>query len=238
MRIVVTQLERISRYMYMIMPCNMIDCIDIFQRYEYYVTENVSWSDVEPMPSSVMCSVYNRIDAKLVKSSHFTEMRKQLEREVEHAYYLSLQKCIVDYILIDKEERKRLRILSLPFTSPLRYNRSAQTIYMYVYMHCTGLFVPLYLGIMTFNTLVKFRKYNYSLVTQYCWNYRIYGIISETATCTCNMYMHMYYIHRYSHLRFIKCERLCQIDLPMKPSEFQKIFTEHCKECREILEKE
>ena len=72
------------------------------------------------MPKSVIGQFYSKMSPTLARGENFAGIRKELEEEVEESYCLSLRKSIVDYVLIDEEERKRLRIHSTPFTSPTR----------------------------------------------------------------------------------------------------------------------
>ncbi len=72
------------------------------------------------MLQSEMSRFYRRMSPKLALSGHFVDIRKELEEEVIKSYYLSLQKSIVDYVLLDNGERKRLRIHSIPVPYPRR----------------------------------------------------------------------------------------------------------------------
>ena len=58
---------------------------------------------------------------KLSQNQAFSDVRQQLEDEVVENYNSSLRKAVVDYILIDPQEKNRLKIFSTPLTSPRRY---------------------------------------------------------------------------------------------------------------------
>ena len=76
------------------------------------------------MPVSVKRNVNSRLLPKLLENPDWKELRKELWNEVLKDYKLSWQKAIVDYILIDTMEMKRLRIESIPRGFPKRVIRA------------------------------------------------------------------------------------------------------------------
>ena len=85
------------------------------------MSQSVCDQDIEPMPQEQMNKFYVRMSPKLSRNQAFSDVRQQLEDEVVENYNSSLCKAVVDYILIDSQEKNRLKIFSTPLTSPRRY---------------------------------------------------------------------------------------------------------------------
>ena len=66
------------------------------------------------MPGDVMENVSSRILPKLLKNPDWKELIDQLWDEIREDYRGSWQKSIVDYVLMDSAEKKRLRIEACP----------------------------------------------------------------------------------------------------------------------------
>lgn len=94
------------------------------QRYEYYVQQGVSPSDIAPMPAETMEEIYRHLAPKLLQNPDWQPLKDQLVEEVQQNYQLSLQKAIVDYILRDSNELKRLKIASVPRVFPQKTIRA------------------------------------------------------------------------------------------------------------------
>jgi dynein heavy chain len=92
------------------------------KRYKFYLTQGVTDEDIEPMTKHQMNSFYKRLLPQLV--SNFADTCKSLEEEILNDYNSSLKKAIVDYILMDPQEKRRLRIGALPLASPQRIIRA------------------------------------------------------------------------------------------------------------------
>lgn len=101
------------------------------QRYKYYIMNCVGNEDIEPMPSNQMNQFFNRVSPALVTNPNYTWICKLLEEEILKDYQFSLKKAIVDYILIDPEEKKRLNIGALPLPSTQRYIHIPFLLYHY-----------------------------------------------------------------------------------------------------------
>lgn len=96
----------------------------VLQRYQYYVLQGVSPRDLPPMPATVQEKVKSRLLQKLLQNPKWKGLRKELWDEVEEDYRLSWQKSIVDYILMDSSEKKRLGIKSVLLDHPQRVIRA------------------------------------------------------------------------------------------------------------------
>ena len=76
--------------------------------------------DLEPMAEGQMSRFYTWLPPKLAFNPDFGALREKLEQEVLEDYQDSLRKAIVDYILMDSGEKRRLRISSIPQAFPRR----------------------------------------------------------------------------------------------------------------------
>ena len=72
------------------------------------------------MPSGQMNLFYDRVSPFLTSNPDYASLCNSLEEEILTDYQYSLKKAVVDYILIDPEEKKRLNINALSLSSPRR----------------------------------------------------------------------------------------------------------------------
>lgn len=94
------------------------------QRYEYYVQQGISPDDIAPMPDETIDNIYHHLSPRLLQNPDWQPLREDLVEEVQQNYQLSLQKAIVDYILRDSNELKRLKIGSVPRVFPQKFIRA------------------------------------------------------------------------------------------------------------------
>ncbi|ELK12134.1 Dynein heavy chain 3, axonemal, partial [Pteropus alecto] len=94
------------------------------ERYYYYLTHGIRKDMIAPEESEVMVRVSNLISNALLTSPSLEPLMTILIEEKENDYYNSLKKSIVDYILMDPMERKRLFIESVPRAFPQRAIRA------------------------------------------------------------------------------------------------------------------
>lgn len=76
------------------------------------------------MPEMTLERVNSRILPKLLKNPEWRQLREQLWEEVNDSYRESWQKAIVDYVLMDYDEKDRLKIGAFPRSFPLRLIRA------------------------------------------------------------------------------------------------------------------
>lgn len=76
------------------------------------------------MPDETMKNVNSRLVDKLLKNPEWQNLRESLKVEVEHDYKMSLQKAIIDYVLKDSSELRRLKIGAIPRNFPLKIIRA------------------------------------------------------------------------------------------------------------------
>ncbi len=94
------------------------------QRYEYYINEGVSPADIAPMPAKTVQNIHSHLAPKLLQNPNWQPLRENLLEEIQQNYQLSIQKAIVDYILRDTTELKRLKIVAVPRVFPKKIIRA------------------------------------------------------------------------------------------------------------------
>ncbi|KAJ3092439.1 Dynein heavy chain 3, axonemal [Quaeritorhiza haematococci] len=97
---------------------NMSKQLTPAQRYWYYVEAGIPEDAVPPMQDESLFSIQKRLPAKLSQADHLKKVNVELVNEVRHSYNISLRQSIIDYILLDSNEQKRLDIpvFNVPYT--------------------------------------------------------------------------------------------------------------------------
>ncbi|XP_042639137.1 dynein axonemal heavy chain 3 [Orycteropus afer afer] len=93
------------------------------ERYCYYLNNGIRRDMIAPEEEKVMIRILKLISNKL-RTSTMEPLLEDLFNEKENDYYSSLMKSIVDYILMDPMERKRLFIENIPRLFPQRVIRA------------------------------------------------------------------------------------------------------------------
>ncbi|XP_070580768.1 dynein axonemal heavy chain 3-like [Ptychodera flava] len=93
-------------------------------RYHYYITKGVNDGMLAPQPIEMMGNILCRLSKKIKEDPELDRMQKDLICEVDDDYDFSLRKSIVDYILKDPEEKRRLHIDWIPRSFPWRTIRA------------------------------------------------------------------------------------------------------------------
>ncbi|CAL8075896.1 unnamed protein product [Calicophoron daubneyi] len=86
------------------------------ERYNYYIDKGIPDEMLEPPSDMVWKKLEEYIPTKLVLA--WPTLAEDLRMEIREGYDKALRKAIVDYILLDPEERKRLFIRWLPVAYP------------------------------------------------------------------------------------------------------------------------
>ncbi|XP_029805794.1 dynein heavy chain 3, axonemal [Suricata suricatta] len=94
------------------------------ERYYYYLTNGIRKDMIAPEEDEVMFRISKLISNTLLTSPFLEPLMMTLVKEKEKDYYSSLMKSIVDYILMDPTERKRLFIKNIPRMFPQRVIRA------------------------------------------------------------------------------------------------------------------
>ncbi|XP_058254502.1 dynein axonemal heavy chain 3 [Hemibagrus wyckioides] len=86
------------------------------ERYMYYISSGLQEDVVTPLPPDHITNILKLLPA----STHGKQMLQNLLEEVKSDFNFSMRKSIVDYILMDEQQRKRLSISSIPRPFPQR----------------------------------------------------------------------------------------------------------------------
>jgi dynein heavy chain len=107
-------------------PDNPNNQISSLERYWFYIKEGVPNAVVSEIPKETMQRIHHALPSPKtdVQSTFYTKAIRQLFSEVQETYSLAFKKSIVDYILLDPEERYRLMIPRVPFTYVPRIARA------------------------------------------------------------------------------------------------------------------
>lgn len=94
------------------------------ERYYYYLTNGIRKDMISPEDEEVMERICKLIPKELLTTPALEPLQAELRSEMNSDYYFSLMKSIVDYILMDPMEKKRLFIESIPRLFPQRVIRA------------------------------------------------------------------------------------------------------------------
>ncbi|XP_044289654.1 dynein axonemal heavy chain 3 isoform X4 [Varanus komodoensis] len=94
------------------------------ERYCYYIHKGIRKDMLTPQKEEVMDSILNHIPSHFLINPNLEALLNSLKEEIQNDYQIWLMKDIVDYILMDPDERKRLFIHSIPQPFPQRVIRA------------------------------------------------------------------------------------------------------------------
>lgn len=84
------------------------------ERYDFYIHNGIDKSMIAALPEAQFDVFYGYISEKLKMQSCMKEISESIREDVTKDYDYSMRKTILDYILLNKEERKRLKIEWVP----------------------------------------------------------------------------------------------------------------------------
>ncbi|KAL7873931.1 hypothetical protein SRHO_G00049010 [Serrasalmus rhombeus] len=93
------------------------------ERYMYYISNGVQDHMLAPQPPQHITNILKLLPSVLQREE-LQDLQAVLLQEVRRDYSFSIRKSIVDYILLDPEERERLVISSVPRSFPWRVIRA------------------------------------------------------------------------------------------------------------------
>ncbi|XP_037391966.1 dynein heavy chain 3, axonemal [Pygocentrus nattereri] len=93
------------------------------ERYMYYISNGVQDHMLAPQPPQHITNILKLLPGVLQREE-LQDLQAVLLQEVRRDYSFSIRKSIVDYILLDPEERERLVISSVPRSFPWRVIRA------------------------------------------------------------------------------------------------------------------
>jgi dynein heavy chain len=94
-------------------PKNRLTPLD---RYVYYVQRAIPTQVIAEMEKDQMHRIHGLIPRGLVQSEQLRKLREALEEEVVGDYELAAKQSVIDYILLDSDEQRRLFIPHKPYT--------------------------------------------------------------------------------------------------------------------------
>ncbi|XP_062999548.1 dynein axonemal heavy chain 3 [Elgaria multicarinata webbii] len=94
------------------------------ERYCYYIHKGIRKDMLAPQKEEVMDNILKHIPSHFLVNPNLEALLNSLKEEIQHDYQIWLMKDIVDYILMDPEERKRLFIYNIPRPFPQRVIRA------------------------------------------------------------------------------------------------------------------
>ncbi len=92
------------------------------ERYEYYIHNGLDKSMIAPLSESQFDVFYGLISLKLKSQPCMKQISESIQNDVIIDYDYSMRKSIVDYVLLNNEERKRIKIDWVPRSFILKYN--------------------------------------------------------------------------------------------------------------------
>ena len=84
------------------------------QRYHYYVEHATNKYMIAKQPDNQFDLFCKFIPEELRESKFMRLLEKELSNDIEQDYKYSMKKAIVDYVLLNREERARVKIEALP----------------------------------------------------------------------------------------------------------------------------
>lgn len=90
------------------------------ERYYFYVENGTNDYMIAPLPDDQFKKFYQYLPQNLLNSLAVKQLNDELVDDVKKDYIHSMKKAIVDYILMNFEERERLKIKWVPKNFNLR----------------------------------------------------------------------------------------------------------------------
>ncbi len=84
------------------------------ERYQYYIENGLDKSMIAPLPENQFEIFYNLISPKLKSQPFMKDFEPVLIQDVLKDYEYSMRKAILDYVLLNYDERKRIKIEWVP----------------------------------------------------------------------------------------------------------------------------
>ena len=91
------------------------------RRYNYYIEHGTDSNMVSPLEPEQFTKFYSLIAGKLQSGLHLQPIRDQLRTDILIDYDYAMRKAIVNYVLLNMDERARVKIEWIPRTFATRY---------------------------------------------------------------------------------------------------------------------
>ena len=90
------------------------------RRYNYYIEKGTSTSMVAPLAPNQFEIFYSKLNDELKNSPFLKPVRDELYKDIIINYEYAMRKAIVDYVLLNMDERARVKIEWIPRPSPIK----------------------------------------------------------------------------------------------------------------------
>ena len=84
------------------------------ERYSYYIKEGINKEMIALLPEKQFDVFFSYLSLKLKSQPSAKRILNELKDDVSNDYEFSMRKAIIDYILLNYEERQRLKIEYVP----------------------------------------------------------------------------------------------------------------------------
>lgn len=84
------------------------------ERYYYYIEHGTHMSMIAPLPDNQFDIFYTLVPAHLKNSPIMKDLHVDLKDDIVNDYVYSMRKSIVDYVMMNLNERQRLKIEWVP----------------------------------------------------------------------------------------------------------------------------
>lgn len=84
------------------------------KRYYYYIEKGTDSRMIAPLEDEQFIKFYSHIAEKYISNSQLKNLSKSLNDEIKLSYEYAMRKAIVDYVLLNQEERVRVKIEWIP----------------------------------------------------------------------------------------------------------------------------
>lgn len=90
------------------------------RRYNYYIEKGTSTSMVAPLPSNQFEIFYSKLNDHIKNSPFLKPIRDELRKDIILDHEYAMRKAIVDYVLLNMDERARVKIEWIPRPFPVK----------------------------------------------------------------------------------------------------------------------
>jgi dynein heavy chain, axonemal len=90
------------------------------ERYQYYIENGIHKNMIAKLPDNQFSMFCERISNKLRKPE-FKNIMNNLSEDIKIDYEFAMQKSILDYVLLNENERQRLQIENIPKSFLTKY---------------------------------------------------------------------------------------------------------------------
>ncbi len=90
------------------------------RRYNYYIEKGTHASMIAPLAPQQFEKFYSKINEKLETAPFLKQIRDELRKDIMNEHEFAMRKAIVDYVLLNMDERARVKIEWIPRPFPIK----------------------------------------------------------------------------------------------------------------------